>query len=146
MTVLVVRFTREHFYARANEWFMAAMTLGLAVAMMLQPDLFSSNPVFIVLGSWAPQDGWEAGLLGVALMRFGALVINGAWRRTPHLRGLSAFLTMFLWWLLSVSAFQSETSNLGVAIYPLFLFADGFNVFRAMGDAGAADKAAADGA
>lgn len=140
------RFTPEHFAARVSEWFMAAIALLMGVGMALQPDLFARNPGFAGLATIADQGVWMLTLLTVALVRLAALVINGAWRRSPWLRAATASVSAFVWWTLLLGVllgmWRGGLPGLGWAFYVPMIALDLFNVYRAMRDAGTADKAA----
>lgn len=141
--VMVVRFSRAHFYARLSEWFCAVLMIGMGVGSAMQPTLFADNPSMAVFAGWAPQVVWTVAWLSVGLIRLAALIINGAWRRSPHLRALTALVSLLVWFLLGFGILQLAIPSLGLSFYaPLFAL-DLVNVYRAMNDAGASDTAPA---
>ncbi len=139
--VFVWRFTSEHFAARASEWLLTLVLFNLGVGMSVQPEMFTLNPSFAGLASIAPQGVWAVGLLVTSIVRLAALVINGAWRRSPYFRAVTALLSAFVWWTLLLGILQSNLPGLGIAFYVPMVAFDLYNVYRAMKDAGAAETA-----
>lgn len=131
---------RETFPARASEWALATMLFGWAVVLSSNPDLFSETRSFAGLAQFADQKVWAWMCLFAGGGRLMFLAINGAWRRTPHLRALTALITCFFWFQITAGLLWAESSSTGLAIYPVLFFLDAFNVIRAMGDAGSADR------
>lgn len=140
-TMIVVRF-QQTFPLRIAEWLMSAILIGWGVILALNSDVFARSPAMVELAHNAPQGYWAVGMLALGLMRFAMLVVNGAWRASPHLRALGAFLTCFVWLQISFGLARSGVPNVGLAVYPWFLLLDTYNVFRAMSDARVADDRA----
>lgn len=130
---------RETFPARASEWALATILLNWSTILYLNPTLFATVPSFSIISEIAPQPVWLAlcGLAGGA--RLVILLINGAWRRSPHARAVGAFVSCFFWFEISVGLFLAGTWGTGLAVYPVLLLLDSFNVLRAGGEAGLSD-------
>lgn len=126
---------QEHFPLRICDWLVAGFltTWGLA-CLAAQPDVWAL-PVNRELANIGPQGLWGAAAVALGLVRLAALFINGAVRRTPHVRAGFAFLTMFIWLQLTLGVFSASVPSLSVIVYPWLLLADTFNVFRAAQDA-----------
>ena len=75
----------------------------------------------------------------VGAFRLAALFVNGAVRRSPHVRWAGAFLSCFVWLTLSFAMFLAEVVSIAVVIYPWLLMAESYNVYRAAQDARASD-------
>lgn len=132
---------RETFPSRASEWATASMLFLWAIVLAQNPDLFyRPGSVFRPLTDIASQGTWAWLCLVAGLGRLASLGINGAWRRTPHLRALTAFVTAGFWFLISVGIITSGNGTTGLAIYPVLFLLDAYNVIRSMGDAGSADR------
>lgn len=111
----------KEFPDRAVEWLLGFMTISWGV-------LIAGSPGMGVSQSW----GWCAIMAGLA--RLGALYVNGAHHRTPAARVVTSFLSMFLWFWITVQVLGSPVGR-DLAIYPWLMLAEGFSVYRAGGDA-----------
>jgi hypothetical protein len=77
------------------------------------------------------------------LVRLMILLINGAWRRSPHGRAVTAFLCCFFWTQIVLSF--APTFGFAFVMACGWLGADVINVMRAMRDARTVDEAYARG-
>lgn len=131
---------KETFPARASEWALATILFGWGLALSSNPTLFTISPSYDGLEGLAKQSTWAwLCLLGGGL-RLVFLIINGSWRRTPHLRAASAFATCFFWGQITIGMLASGTGTTGLTVYPVLLCLDLFNFFRALGDAARSDR------
>ena len=140
--LLILRLRDYTIKDRVAEWFMGAVIAAMGVGLILQPTIFVVNPFFTGFLRVATPSQWAFGLLTLGVARLSALTVNGAWRRSPHLRLIAAFLSMFVWYQLSALAWEVRVPNLGVAMYPLLLLLEVYCVYFAACDAGMADEAA----
>lgn len=131
---------RETFPTRASEWALGTMLFLWAVVLTLNPDLFTESRSFVAMARFMPQETWALLCLIAGGGRLLMLAVNGAWRRTPHLRALAAFVSCFFWFQISVGLLQAGTFGTGLAIYPVLFTLDVYNVFRASRDAGSSDR------
>ncbi|MBL8578073.1 MAG: hypothetical protein JNK47_12665 [Mesorhizobium sp.] len=111
-----------------------------AIVLQVNPDLFKNAPSFGPLAQMVQQSTWAMLCLVVGGGRLVMLAINGAWRRSPHLRALAAFISCFFWFQISLGFLQAGTFGTGLAIYPVLFALDVYNAFRAAGDAGSSDR------
>jgi hypothetical protein len=125
----------HEFPDRAIEWLLGFMLLSWGVILAGNPDIFQTSKLYAgwqsILGDefvW----GWAAICCGLA--RLGALFVNGAWSRTPVVRVITSFASMFLWFWVVVGMLRVEVST-GLGIYPWLMFGEAFSVYRASGDA-----------
>jgi hypothetical protein len=140
--MLILRLRNYTIKDRVAEWFMGALLALMGIGMALQPAIFATNPFFAEFLSVAGPHVWAAGLMIIGFGRLGALTINGAWRRSPHLRLGMAFLSMFVWYQLSALSWEVRFPNLGVVMYPVLLMLEIYCVYFAACDAGLSDEAA----
>jgi hypothetical protein len=134
----------EHFKIRITDWLVSAILLSWGFALFaVRPEVWAL-PTFSGLRMWnTSQQFWATLTTCVALIRIGSLFVNGAVRRSPHLRGFGAFLSVFVWFQLSLGIMFGDMVGPAVAIFPWLMLADIFNVYRAAGDARGADERAA---
>ncbi len=130
---------RETFPGRASEWALALVLINWAVVIWLNPGVFQGAS-YKVLAQMADPETWGWLCLTAGGLRFIVLCINGAWRRSPHWRAFFAFVACFFWFQITLGMAQAGTGSTGLAVYPVLLFLDSYNVIRAMGEAGASDK------
>jgi len=132
---------RETFPARASEWALASMLFLWSFALAGTPDLFERpNSPFGPLLGLMTQNQWAWLCFVAGLVRLVSLTINGAWRRTPHLRAFTAFISAGFWFYIASGIVMSGNGTTGLAIYPVLFLLDVYNVMRAVGDAGSADR------
>ncbi|QKC83290.1 hypothetical protein [Mesorhizobium sp. NZP2077] len=136
----ISRSLRDTFPARASEWALATMLFGWSVILHASPDLFQSGPpTYTALANIMPQSTWAALCLVVGGGRLVVLAVNGAWRRSPHARGLSAFISALFWFEITIGILQGGSYGVGLAVYPVLFLLDCYNVIRAFGEAGRSD-------
>lgn len=131
---------RETFPTRASEWALGLMLFLWSVILSANPTLFADSAALAPLADIVSQRTWAVLCLIVGGGRLIMLAINGAWRRSPHLRALAAFVSSFFWFEITVGLLESGTFGTGLAIYPVLLALDIYNVLRAARDAGSADR------
>lgn len=133
------------FFARTAEWSCASCLLALGFMLSSNPDLMSSSKtqayqLLLMIGS---QSTWAIIMKIFAAARLLILLINGAWRRSPHLRSISAFLTCFFWMQITLSFLP--TFGFAFVGFLFFLIQDFVNSVRAARDARIVDLAYAKG-
>jgi hypothetical protein len=126
---------QQHFPLRVTDWLLGGIVTTWGLVCLYLPASSWDQPIYSGLRHLADQETWGLFAVIVGVARMVALFINGAVRRTPHIRGMGAFVTMFLWLQLSLAMFNAEISTIGVAIYPWLFIADIYNVYRASQDA-----------
>ena len=132
---------RETFPTRASEWALATMLFLWSVVLHLNPDLFETSgaPTYHALANIMAQNTWALLCLVAGGGRLTVLAINGAWRRSPHCRGVAALIGALFWFEIIVGIFQGGSFGTGLAIYPVLFFLDSYNAIRAFGEAGRSD-------
>lgn len=139
---MIVLRMQKTFPLRATEWMLAGITVTMGVVLLGNLSLFETSHGLKILTRILPHTLAAGLILTVGVIRTMALVINGAWRASPHLRALCAFLSTFVWLQIVFSLFTGNVIVLGMAVYPWFLIMDIGNVFRAAADARIADDRA----
>jgi hypothetical protein len=123
---------------RALDWMCAAMIFGWGVTLLLPGETLTSSPAYLELLDRFPESVWGVILLGIGLLRFAALLINGHWRPSPLLRGAAALLGAIVWGqfllgFLATSLIMGVVSA-GVAVNAVMLIADLYSTARAGAD------------
>jgi hypothetical protein len=81
----------------------------------------------------------------LSFVRILILYVNGALRRSPHLRSGLSFFTCFAWFQLTVIHFTSDHVTTGAGIYPVLLALDFYNAYRIAIEARITDEGYKDG-
>lgn len=130
---------RTTFPQRRAEWALGVVIFLWGVILLNNETLFSDGISYSEIARTASQETWGAICLALGLVRLLVLLINGAWRRSPHARALVAFLSCFFWFQVSMGMAAAGTWSTGLAVYPVFLILDALNVIFALGEAGRSD-------
>lgn len=146
---MIIRSLRQHWPARKMEWLMSGVLIAWGWYVLLHPEMFS-NPATATLFSGlasisAPLTDHPALLWGgasffVGLARGIALFVNGAWTRTPLIRVVASFISMFIFTQIVIGLWQSGVPNTGLVVYPWFVVADLLSAYRAAVDVVHAEK------
>ncbi len=135
----------DAFFPRLAEWFAAGVLMCLGIVLMLNDGLMSNSTgrAYNLLLAIADQPTWATALILFSIVRLTVLLINGAWRKSPHLRALTAFLSCFFWTQITLSF--APVFGFGFSMALGWLALDMTNVMRAMRDARTVDDAYARG-
>lgn len=139
--MILLKLTKT-FPVRVAEWLLAGIMLSWSIAAWNLGPSDWSNPAFSGLARIANNTTWAFFAFWIAIARLAALIRNGGWRPSPHLRAAGAFLACFLWLQVSLGMFSADIRTTGIAVYPWLLLADIYNVFRASHDARISDDRA----
>lgn len=137
--IRVVRDVADHFQVRASEWALGSMLALWGWVLLLPSETFSISSSFDMLLRVMPENAWGLACLIVGLARVVVLFINGAWRRSPHMRALAALFSCFFWFQISLSIIVGGKASPGLAIYPVLMLLDIFHVFRCVAKARVSD-------
>lgn len=146
----IVRGVTEHFRARAPEWALAAMLVVWGSIVYAPGDTFTT-PAWSVMQLIADERTWGISALCIGGLRLVALTLNGTFwstwygRWSPHVRSVMAGLSCFVWLQITLGLVLAGTGSTGLAVYPLLLALDFYNVLSASHDAGAMDRMRRDG-
>lgn len=129
----------EAFFPRWAEW-VSAGTLAFCGFILRANDTLmagATTDAYKVLLAIATQSSWSVVLILFAMARIVVLFVNGAWRRSPHLRATMAFLACYWWTTVAMS--MSTVFGLAFAFACGFLVLDIGNAYRAARDARTVD-------
>lgn len=146
---MIVRSLRQHWPARKLEWLMSGFMLTWGCYVLLHPEIFTapetagplsglvviSNPI-----TEFPALAWGGAAFIVGLCRGLALFVNGAWTRTPLIRLVASFASMFIVTQIIIGLWTSGVPNTGLVVYPWFVIADLLSAYRAAVDVVHAEK------
>ncbi len=133
----------NHLPVRVSEWIMAYASISMGVALLKQPDMFTTSVSFEMLESWADEGTWAALVLLCGVLRLAALVVNGTFegfRFSPHLRAGASVAGAMFWsqyclGFLMAAAFSGGAWS-GPSVYSTLLLLELANIYRAWVDIG----------
>ncbi|TDK35187.1 hypothetical protein E2F50_13065 [Rhizobium deserti] len=123
------------FFPRWSEWWAAGVLMALGFVLTSNPDLMASSKsnAYQLMLMIFTQETWSAVMKVFAACRLVVLLINGAWRRSPHLRATGAFLSCFFWVQITLSV--AHTAGFLFVLAAGVLVLDFVNFIRALRDA-----------
>ena len=129
---------KETLPKRVSELSNAGIALVLGLMLMFNDDLFASSTTSWSRLAWVmSQESWAMVCLLIGGVRLAAILINGLYYRTPHIRALCAYASGFLWFQLAVSLLPNAA--IGAAVFPILVAADIWNGIRAASEAGTSE-------
>lgn len=143
---MLVMNLKYHFPARMSEWANAAILACWGAYLLLHPGLFDQPGLNIIFAKmkemvWfdmAPEAAWGFLAFLVGSARLAALLVNGAYSRTPVIRLVTAAASAFVWTQVVVGLFT--VPNTGLVVYPWLVFIDLIAAYRAGTDMALAEK------
>lgn len=134
--MIIVRFPPfTHFRLRALEWGLAGILLTAGI-VLLNPYPTFDQPVFVEMERVANENTWGMFCTFIGVLRIGALYVNGAWVKSPWVRLVTALVSSLVWLQITLGLTSQPVVTLGVAIFPWFIAADWYSIWRAASDAG----------
>ena len=133
----------DSIHDRLSDWGLGAILLLFGIILLSPYNTFSTSRVYDMMAGIAPEDVWGLVCLLIGGGRLAVLLINGLWRRSPHLRAAAAVLSCCIWTLVALSLLDAGTFSTGLAAYPVFVCMDLFSAYRAAVDARVSDDEAA---
>lgn len=125
-----------HATDRVCEWLLACLMLAWGIGLMLPGNTMELYN-YRYLGAIAPEIVWTAWSLAIALIRLGALYVNGSHYRTPLVRAGCSMLGI-IWWLVLGALFYVGTRGGPVPAallwYPVLCGFEGYSVYRSAKD------------
>ena len=146
---MVIRSLRQHWPARKMEWLMSGVMIAWGWYVLMHPAMFYDPATKALFGGMAaisapiteyPALLWGGSAFVVGLARGIALFVNGAWTRTPLVRVVASFISMFIFTQIVIGLWQSGVPNTGLVVYPWFVVADLLSAYRAAVDVVHAEK------
>lgn len=115
-----------HFAPKVSEWVTAIILLNWSVIVIYASEVTPQYLYqdFTNIKAWATIFGV------VSFFRVMILYINGALRRSPHLRSGLAFISCFAWLQISLAFVSLETPTTALAVYPVLFALDFYNAYR----------------
>lgn len=139
---------KQHFPARWPEWFMAGLAFAWGAYVSLHPQLFTNPATREMLSGMAamarnfpPSAVWGLSAVVLGVVRAAALFVNGAYTRTPLIRLLMSFASIFIWTQVVVGLVKSGIPNIGLVVYSGLIVMDIVSACRASTDMVDAEKA-----
>lgn len=135
----------EAFFPRWAEWAAANVLVALGWMLAVHDDLMQAAIAggygrgYTLMLEIAGQHSWAIALVLFGVVRLAILLINGAWRRSPHGRAAAAFASCFFWTQIVLSF--APTFGFAFVMACGWLVTDMVNVMRAMRDARIVDDA-----
>jgi len=128
-------------YPRRTEWLCAGLNIGMGILFMLNPTLMAVNyKAYSVMLAFMTQHQWANFMVIFGAARIIVLIVNGAWRKSPHIRSFMAVVSCLPLW----TAAWSFTPYFGLAMlgYWAWLITDIINAVVASSDAKESDSRA----
>lgn len=144
MILQAIKSLQQHFPARKTEWLMSGLAICWGCYTIQNPAIFTNVETAGVLRRMVemasiigvrPESLWGGSAIGAGVVRFIALLINGAYARTPFWRAVAGFATMFIFTQVSIALWRSGVPNWGLVVYPWLVIADLLSTYRAAQDA-----------
>lgn len=126
--------------SRSSEWFASLMMLALGLVMTF-PAWRLDTESFDQIEEIAPLHTWAVALIVLSVVRMAALILNGGWRPSPHLRCFCAVLSCFLWGDMSLGLMNGILTAGFAFSVPALGFEIG-HAYAAAGDARVHDRVA----
>lgn len=146
---MMIHSLRQHWPARKTEWIMAGWLGTWGVYVLLHPQLFTADSTRELWSGMTaitseitqyPALAWGGAAFLTAVIRISALLVNGLYTRTPLIRLVTSFASMFIVTQVCVGLWKSGVSNTGLVVYPWLVVVDLLSTFRAAVDVAHAEK------
>jgi len=146
---MIIHSLRQHWPARKLEWLMAGFMIAWGIYVLLHPGIFTAPETAVLYGGLTaisdpltpyPALAWGGACFIVGVGRTVALFVNGAWTRTPLIRLVASFASMFIITQIVIGLWNSGVPNPGLVVYPWFVVADLLSAYRAAVDVVHAEK------
>ena len=138
--MLITRIDRmkHSFNNRFSEWILGAIMLGLGLMFGL-PSESMGHAALMQMTHTLTEETWAFVCSVLGASRLAVLILNGAWRKQSHGRAALAFISLVVWTQISIVFFNFGPPTPGDIIFPVFMLAEMFLVFRASVEAGTVD-------
>lgn len=135
MAVSVIVGIRDKFLDRILEWYVAVQLLMWGLVLIAPEQSFAFTPAFFA-NFPVSEDVLGPLMLGLGLVRVGALIINGAIPGiTPFVRMFGAFIGCGVWYFISVYFAETGQVSVWIAAWPMAFLAEFVNMYRSAQDA-----------
>lgn len=96
---------------RTLEWIAATAILAAGVLLAMPGATFGNSPAYQPFAAIAAEHVWASFAMAVGLTRMAALWINGSWRRSPILRGVTSIMGVAFWMLIIALIMHARLSG-----------------------------------
>ena len=100
------------------------MCFCIGLVLMHPGDTFAISRSYDAFQAVGNEEAWGRFLMLIGVARIVALMINGAWRRTPVIRFIGSMVAAILWAQFALLFFNSGAPALstGLGVYPWLFF------------------------
>lgn len=146
---MIIKSLRQHWPSRKMEWLGAGFLISWGLYVLLHPELFTQPGTIYAYAGMAsissvitdyPALAWGWAAFGAGVIRALALFINGAYVRTPMIRVVVSFVSMFILTQIFYGVWKSGVPSTDLVVYPWLIIADMLSAYRASVDAVHATK------
>jgi len=137
---MIIRSLRQHWPSRKIEWLMSGMLTTWGFYLLLHPEVFTNPETGVLFAGMVslsnyiapyPALVWGGLAFAAGSARAIALFINGAYTRTPMIRVITSFISMFILTQIVIGLWKSGVPNMGLVVYPWLVVADLLSAHRA---------------
>ncbi len=117
---------------RTLEWCSAAAMMGWGIVLAVPGDTFANSRTYDAFALIAPEWAWAAFCVVMSSLRMLALYANGAWRRSPFLRGFTSAGGVTFWTLVVLLILHAPQHGISTAVpvYSIFVAMDLISAWR----------------
>ncbi len=146
---MIIRSLKYHWPARKLEWLLSGFLMSWGVYVMFHPEIFTDPRTAQVFSGMAattqaltpyPAVIWGMGAFLAGLLRSVALFINGAYTRTPVMRLIGSFVSLFILTQILIAMTRTGVPNTDMVTYAWLVIADLTCAYRAGIDAAFAER------
>lgn len=126
---------------------MAGLAFSWGTYVAMHPGIFTDDATRAMFsgmaqmaGEFPPSALWGISGIVIGLVRAMALFINGAYTRTPLVRLLMSFASIFIWTQIVIGLIKSGVPNTGLVVYSGLVVMDVVSAWRAATDMVFAEK------
>ncbi|SON54307.1 hypothetical protein HDIA_0766 [Hartmannibacter diazotrophicus] len=126
MRLVITHFHRNFpivFLSRMIEWEHSVSLFLFGLMIYIRPEIISESetcPNFMRI--WGNPIGWAVLCMSVGGLRFMVLIVNGLFRRSPHLRAVCSLVSGFVLLQIILGFVSSGYISTAFAIYPTHFF------------------------
>lgn len=132
---------KRAFVARLSEWCFAVILAAWGLVLLLPEPLYDRE-TWAAFRPLLAEDALGGLCLLGGLLRLAVLAANGAYRPMYHIRAWMALSSAIVWFSIAVGFFSSQQIGTWIAVYPVLFAFEIANMWRAIGDAVAAEREA----
>lgn len=129
----------NYFKKRFTEWLTGISASIWGLIALLEIKIFYTSPLFSSMTQIMPGPFWAYMAFLAGILKCIFLIVNGAWRRSAHLRTFGSIITFTIWSFILVGYLKAGYVSPN-AVLPLALMAaDIFSIWNSAAEAKRAD-------